>query len=572
MNSSRRRLRALEIAAITVLALVLVLGVGGYLVGYFLAGDRLPRNAVVAGVPVGGLPTAEAEQKLRTELGALASRPIKVSVEGEVNEVDPAEAGLALDVPASVAQAGAGRSFDPRHIWRVLTGGTQTDAVTTVDRAQLSRAVAALAAEVDRPAKSASLRYRDAELLQTPGENGITLDQSETADRLRSGYLNVSAPVEAVAAVTKPEITTEEATKIATDFARPAISGPIALRARGSEEFEVTPKMIAPALSFESKDGTLVPRLDPEKLHSEAKPVFDDADLQSPKDAKIVIRDGKPAVIPGTNGVTIGAAALGSAVEPVLFKTGKARQAEVEATPTEPDFTAADADKLGVKEITGEFTTRFPYAEYRNHNIGRAGELINNTLLLPGKTFSLNKTLGERTAKNGYVKGYIIRDGRFRMELGGGVSQSATTTFNAAFFAGLQDVEHRPHGLYINRYPAGREATVFWPTVDLRFKNNTDHGVLVQATVVKSTPKTQGQITVRMWSTKTYQKVASSALRRSNFTSGPVIRDGQSDCEPQASVQGFDVNYERLFYTGNKVVKDEKFFWRYKPTSQVVCI
>ena len=56
----------------------------------------------------------------------------------------------------------------------------------------------------------------------------------------------------------------------------------------------------------------------------------------------------------------------------------------------------------------------------------------------------------------------------------------ATTTFNAAFFAGLEDVEHKPHSFYIDRYPVGREATVAWPVVDLRFKNDTDHGVLIQ--------------------------------------------------------------------------------------------
>ena len=158
------------------------------------------------------------------------------------------------------------------------------------------------------------------------------------------------------------------------------------------------------------------------------------------------------------------------------------------------------------------------------------------------------------------------------MELGGGVSQSATTTYNAAFFAGLKDVEHAPHGLYINRYPAGREATVFWPTLDLRFKNDTKYGVLIEARLVKATDDRQGEMTVRMWSTKTYEKVESSDLRRSNFTSGPVIRDSRSDCEPQEPVQGFDVNYERLFYQGGKVVKEEKYFWRYKPTSEVICI
>ena len=67
----------------------------------------------------------------------------------------------------------------------------------------------------------------------------------------------------------------------------------------------------------------------------------------------------------------------------------------------------------------------------------------------------------------------MISDGILVQDLGGGVSQMATTTFNATFFAGLEDVEHKPHSFYIDRYPIGREATVAWGAVDLRFRNDT---------------------------------------------------------------------------------------------------
>jgi vancomycin resistance protein YoaR len=91
------------------------------------------------------------------------------------------------------------------------------------------------------------------------------------------------------------------------------------------------------------------------------------------------------------------------------------------------------------------FTTDFPHSPYRNTNLGRAAELIDGTILEPGETFSLNDTVGERTAANGFTKGIIISNGVFKEDFGGGVSQVATTTFNAAFFAGLEDVEHKPH-------------------------------------------------------------------------------------------------------------------------------
>ena len=118
--------------------------------------------------------------------------------------------------------------------------------------------------------------------------------------------------------------------------------------------------------------------------------------------------------------------------------------------------------------MVSDFVTYYPPATYRDINQGRAAELINGTILKPGETFSFNDTVGERTAENGFTNGFIISNGVFREDLGGGVSQVVTTTYNAAFFAGMDDVEHKPHSFYIDRYPMGREATVAWPTVDLQ--------------------------------------------------------------------------------------------------------
>ena len=95
-----------------------------------------------------------------------------------------------------------------------------------------------------------------------------------------------------------------------------------------------------------------------------------------------------------------------------------------------PDFTTKEARALRVRERVSTFTTYFPYAEYRNVNIGRAAEIIDGTLLKPGETFSLNDTVGERTEANGFTKGYVINDGILVQDLGGGVSQMATTLFN----------------------------------------------------------------------------------------------------------------------------------------------
>jgi hypothetical protein len=93
----------------------------------------------------------------------------------------------------------------------------------------------------------------------------------------------------------------------------------------------------------------------------------------------------------------------------------------------------------------------------------------------------------------------------------------------------------------------------------------------VEARVRKASPGGRGSITVKMWSTKTYDKIESSPLRRSNFTTGRDLDDDSPKCQPMSPVRGFDVNYSRLFYRDGEVVKTERFFWRYAPTDRVRC-
>ena len=124
------------------------------------------------------------------------------------------------------------------------------------------------------------------------------------------------------------------------------------------------------------------------------------------------------------------------------------------------------------------FTTDYPSGEARVTNIHRGADLLNNTVVEPGKVFSLNDTIGPRTAARGFVTAPVFAAGEFFDDYGGGVSQLATTTYNAAFFAGYADVTHQPHTIYISRYPPGREATVNYGVIDLQFRDDSPHGVL----------------------------------------------------------------------------------------------
>ena len=337
----------------------------------------------------------------------------------------------------------------------------------------------------------------------------------------------------------------------------------------GKSDVRLQPKDYAGALSMVPEDGELVPKIDARKITRLVETATTNGE---PVDASVALVDGKPKVIPAKPGVEFEPEDVVTVFTDLLAAPEGDRTGEVEATVREADFTTKEAKALGIKEKVSEFVTYFPYAEYRNVNIGRAAELVNGTILKPGETFSLNETVGERTAENGFTIGYVISNGVLVKDYGGGVSQMATTTFNAMFFAGLEDIEHKPHSFYIDRYPEGREATVAWPTVDLSFRNDTDYGVLIYANVQPGTYSPQGVVTVRMYSTKVWD-IESKTGPRYNYRS-PATRYLQTpDCEPFTGYSGFDVDVTRIFRKHGETAIDhtEEFHTAYTAADSVVC-
>ncbi len=133
-------------------------------------------------------------------------------------------------------------------------------------------------------------------------------------------------------------------------------------------------------------------------------------------------------------------------------------------------------------------------------------------------------------------------------------------------------MEHKPHSVFIDRYPEGREATVAWPSVDLKFTNDSPYGVLVKAKVRKSTPSEQGAATVSMYSTKRW-KITSSNGPRTSFRQPEVRYLQNADCEEFSGTQGFSVDVFRYFRDLNsgKVQRKEKFHTDYIAGDTVRC-
>lgn len=558
-----------KVVVLTLLGIALLVG-ALYVAAYAVAGEKVPRNAAVAGVKIGGLTPADAEQRLRDGLVEREDAPVRVRVDDETESIAPSEAGLAVDYAASVEQAGAGRSWHPGRLWDYYTGGDGNPAVLDVDQSALDEVIDGFAARVDEAPVEGAILFEAGQPQPISPQTGTALDRDAAVEEVKAAYLTEGTAVFPV--VEDPPAVDEQAVRDALEsFAEPALSAPVTVVFDGDTEVQLRPRAYADALSVQTVDGELQPQLDEEVFLRGINRAMRTVG-RKPRDAGFEVVNGEPRVVPARRGVSYDRDQLTSVFLDHVTKSGDERRIEIDAVVEKPDFTTADAKALGIKEEVSSFTTYFPYAEYRNINLGRAAELVDGYLLKPGETFSLNDTVGERTAENGFAKGIIISNGIYKEDYGGGVSQIATTLFNAMFFAGLEDVEHKPHSFYIDRYPIGREATVAWGAVDLRFKNNTDHGILIKASVRPSTPGSQGAATVTMYGTKIWD-IDTDTSGRYNFTSPQTRYIQTSDCRPNSGYGGFDIDVFRYFRRpgSSELVKTEKFNTRYTPSDTVVC-
>jgi vancomycin resistance protein YoaR len=538
-----------------------------YVAGLALASDRLPRDTTVAGVEVGGMRPERAEEVLRDRLAPRADDRMEVVVGGRTFTLNPQALGLEVDVEASVAQAPVGRSWHPGDMWEAVTGGERYEAVVVADN-RLTKRLRRIAEEVREEPVEGSVDFRAGGAEPTHPEPGTALAVQRARQVVVSAYPSADEPVQLPTRAVEPEIDRREVNRFMEEVARPALSGPVTVRVEG-EEAVLRPADLAAALEATADGDRLELEVDLPRLIRAIRPAL--PTLAPPRDATFRIVNGQPRVVPSRQGVTLDREQLGEALRDAVTSRDE-RVVRASTQRVRPELTTREARGLGIREQVSEFSTNYPHADYRNTNIGRAAELVQGTVLKPGETFSLNETVGERTSENGFTEGFIISDGVFKEELGGGVSQVATTLFNAMFFAGLEDVEHKPHSFYIDRYPVGREATVAWPSVDLRFRNDTDHGVLITTSQVTSSSARQGSITVRMWSTKVWDITASTGERYA-ATSPETRTMSGDDCVPNSGYAGFTIDVYRIFRQAGEqaVERRERFRTVYTPSDTVVC-
>ncbi len=150
-------------------------------------------------------------------------------------------------------------------------------------------------------------------------------------------------------------------------------------------------------------------------------------------------------------------------------------------------------EEVGDLHLVSQYTTYHNCCSPRVTNIHLFADMVDGAVVPPGEKLSLNRHVGQRTVEKGFVTAGSLFNGNMAASVGGGVSQFATTFYNAVFWGGYRDEFHLPHSSYFHRYPEGIEATINWPDLDLVFRNDTSADVLIR------TEYTDTSITVKFF-------------------------------------------------------------------------
>ncbi|NMH91368.1 vanomycin resistance protein VanB [Pseudonocardia bannensis] len=523
----------------------------------------VPRGVSVAGVQIGGLSRGEAEQRLRSAIEPRSTKPVIVMA-GEVqSEIDPRAAGLQVDWRATLEQAGS-QPLNP--ITRITSFFTEREVgvVNSADERSVATALEQLAPVVDREPTEGSVKFEGLTPVPVEPEDGQQLDLPAAAQVLERDWAS-GQPVVLPLISTAPATTMDDVQQAIEQVARPAVAAPVTVNGEGAQA-TLTPKAIASALSFRADPAAspkLVPEINEESITDALKPQLA-ATVTPSRDAALDFSSGTPVVTPSQDGRGIDYdATLGDLVR--VLSQPSPRQITAVYADQPAEVTTEDINKLGIVGEISSFTTG-GFAADSGQNIKRAAEQINGTIVEPGETFSLNAATNPRNAANGYVEAGIISDGHPARGVGGGVSQVATTLYNAAYFAGMVDVAHKEHSFYISRYPVAREATVYNDVIDLKFRNDGPTGVLIQTTWTPSS------LTVKMFGTKRYEVTSATGPRTNPTSPNTITIPAGQPCSPSQGAPGFtatDTRTLRNLQTGE--TRSETRTVKYNPSPIVVC-
>lgn len=465
-------------------ALIGVLSASVYFFGLY--GKILP-NVYINSTPVGGLRPEEAFNVIRNQIVLPNDIAVKISSpERPIDFTIPTSAIEAtIDYEKTYQNAyKLGRSGskrqDAKTITHLLNDSLVIRPVVVVNEELLNEQIAIISSQVPNPPQDTGLIVKGQEIYLKPGQKGYYVDtemlKADILNTLQSANSKITIfPIEKNPALTEPEAQ--------------------AFLAKASSLFQKTIVLTFEEVEFAYEGVQMLNFLVPRGGYrfDKISPSLEEVGAaleRSPQNPVFKYEAGRVQEFSAAKeGLKVDTEALqnkmATSLDELLEGGLDSISIDIPVQRTPSDFSTADVNDLGIKEIIGVGSSTFRGSiSSRVYNVAHAAAKLNGVLIKPGETFSFVSTLGDISALTGYKQAYVIQGNQTVLGDGGGVCQVSTTFFRAALDAGLPIVERHAHSYRVGYYEQdsgpGIDATIYHPTVDIKIKNDTPGHILIQ--------------------------------------------------------------------------------------------
>ncbi|HAT6616866.1 TPA: hypothetical protein JAL37_000551 [Corynebacterium striatum] len=520
---------------------------------------KVPRATSVGGVDISSMERTAAVEKLERELGDVETKPVNVTSGEKSSQLVPAESGLTLNYQKAVDGI-PDASYNPMtRLFSFVKATKEIPVAVDIDDTALDGALERVKNELSFAPKDGMLELNNGQLKVTKPVLGQTVEPDDLKNSITENWLD-PAGVEVEPVEVEPAINDDAIEAMRTGDVAKALDNPLTINGENNVAGTLRKDEIAQFVSIEAKDGKLELKVDTPKAQQLFEERMDGASVPG-ENAKIAFNGGRMVVTPSVDGSVIDWEKTMKDFDKRV--KGDERTWDADYKPDPAEYTTEMAEKATFNDTVSEFSTG-GFSGASGENIRRVAAQVDGAVVNPGETFSLNGYTGPRGTAQGYVESGIIINGHSGTAVGGGISQFATTLYNAAYFAGFEDVAHTPHSYYISRYPAGREATVYEGAIDLQFKNTTNTPVRIE------TSFGGGKITVRFKGVKTYNVESVNNGRWA--TTQPTRMSVGENCSPSSGAPGFTTSDTRIIKDlSGREISRETITTVYDPQPIVTC-
>jgi vancomycin resistance protein YoaR len=552
---------------LAVLALVFGACAAALLLVFAGSPGKLANGTRVNGVELGGLTPVAATKLLERRAARLEHVPVTFTAGGHRFRLSPAALDVKVNWAAAVAAAqrqggGVGLLRGYRRL-QLEVFPQDLAAPRSVYGPGLTYELGVLGRAVDTRRREAQLVRRGLHITIAPGAVGRQLDRAAARTVIVDALASFSrAPVALPVKQVSPHVTVDSLTatqqKASQIIAAPVtvVVGPTRLRI---PRWRLATILDLPSLSFTGPAA--------DKYFAQLAKSVD----RAPRDATFAVNaTGKVRVVPAVTGVELDVPRSATRILAAAEQQSN-RVAQLALAERQPNRSTKAAQAMGITGTVSTYETFYGGDPNRIHNVQLVAHLVDGKLIAPGTTFSFNAATGERSAQKGFLEAPVIINGELQTGLGGGVCQVSTTVFNAAYEAGLPITARTNHALYISHYPLGRDATVNYPDIDLKFVNDTGHWLLLRTFVGSSS------LTVGLYGTPVHRRIDTTTAPLRIVAPPPVKKTVDATLKPgtvvvdDSGVPAQATSVERKVYSpAGKLLSDQTWYSSYQAEPKVI--